>query len=157
MSVPRLPFESRKDAQVIFSNVFRFRTPPPAPNSHLRGASSAGASDQPMVMRHIIDERPDIIVALCRGYDHRESAMPCGGVLREALKHDTIAALVLYDEPMPDGRSRGLNNLNPDEPSSGKGVFWNFFDWIDKSAFEVSADAFNTFRVCYRYFVRSLR
>jgi hypothetical protein len=26
-------------------------------------------------------------------------------------------------------------------------VFWSFFDWIDKSSFEVSADAFTTFRV----------
>jgi len=29
-------------------------------------------------------------------------------------------------------------------------VFWKFFDWINKSAFEVSADAFNTFRVSER-------
>jgi len=26
-------------------------------------------------------------------------------------------------------------------------VFWKFFDWIDKSLFEVSTDAFDTFRV----------
>ena len=52
--------------------------------------------------------------------------MPCGGILREALKYDAIAALLLYDEPMEDGKT---------------------LDWIDKGAFEVSADAFNTFRV----------
>jgi calcium binding protein 39 len=75
--------------------------------------------------------------------------MPCGGVLREALKYDAIAALLLYDEPMPDGKSRDLASVNPDEPSSGQGVFWRFFEWIDKGAFEVSADAFNTFRVSH--------
>lgn len=73
--------------------------------------------------------------------------MPCGGILREALKYDAIAALLLYDEPMEDGKSVDLANVNPDLPSSGNGVFWKFFGWIDKGAFEVSADAFNTFRV----------
>jgi calcium binding protein 39 len=84
---------------------------------------------------------------LCKGYDRRESAMPCGAVLREALKYDAIAALLLYDEPTPDGKPQDLGNVNPDIPSTGDGVFWRFFDWIDKGAFEVSADAFNTFRV----------
>ena len=73
--------------------------------------------------------------------------MPCGGILREALKYDAIAALLLYDEPMEDGKSVDLGSVNPDMPSSGNGVFWKFFGWIDKGAFEVSADAFNTFRV----------
>jgi len=29
---------------------------------------------------------------------------------------------------------------------SGEGLFWNFFQWINKGSFEVSADAFTTFR-----------
>ncbi|KAK3208033.1 hypothetical protein GRF29_96g1231146 [Pseudopithomyces chartarum] len=130
-NIHKLPFESRKDAQVIFSTAFRYKP--------------AGATD-PQVLHHVIQYRPEIIIALCKGYDRRESAMPCGGVLREALKYDSIAALLLYDEPMPDGKTRDLASVNPDMPSSGEGVFWNFFDWIDKGAFEVSADAFNTFR-----------
>lgn len=130
-NIHRLPFESRKDAQVIFSTAFRYKP--------------AGASD-PQVLHHIIQYRPEIIISLCKGYDRRESAMPCGGVLREALKYDTIAALLLYDEPTPDGKIRDLAAVNPDVPSTGEGVFWRFFDWIDKGAFEVSADAFNTFR-----------
>jgi len=48
---------------------------------------------------------------------------------------------------MEDGKSVDLANVNPDLPSTGNGVFWKFFGWIDKGAFEVSADAFNTFRV----------
>ena len=131
-NIHKLPFESRKDAQVIFSTAFRYKP--------------AGASD-PQVLHHIIQYRPEIIISLCKGYDRRESAMPCGGVLREALKYDTIAALLLYDEPTPDGKIRDLAAVNPDIASTGEGVFWQFFDWIDKGAFEVSADAFNTFRV----------
>lgn len=132
-NIHKLPFESRKDAQVVFSTAFRYKP--------------AGAED-PQVLHHVIQYRPEIIIALCRGYDRRESAMPCGGVLREALKYDSIAALLLYDEPTPDGKTRDLAGVNPDVPASGEGVFWKFFDWIDKGAFEVSADAFNTFRVC---------
>ncbi|KAF2195760.1 Mo25-domain-containing protein [Zopfia rhizophila CBS 207.26] len=130
-NIHKLPFESRKDAQVIFSTAFRYKP--------------VGASD-PQILHHVIQYRPEIIISLCKGYDRRESAMPCGGVLREALKYDAIAALLLYDEPTPDGKVRDLASVNPDIPSSGEGVFWRFFDWIDKGAFEVSADAFNTFR-----------
>ncbi|KAF1848599.1 Mo25-domain-containing protein [Cucurbitaria berberidis CBS 394.84] len=131
LNIHKLPFESRKDAQVIFSTAFRYKPD--------------GASD-PQVLQHVVQYRPDIIIALCRGYDRRESAMPCGGILREALKYDAIAALLLYDEPMEDGKSVDLGSVNPDMASSGNGVFWKFFGWIDKGAFEVSADAFNTFR-----------
>ncbi|KAJ9667924.1 Hym1p [Coniosporium apollinis] len=126
----RLPFEARKDTQVIFSNAFRYKHP---------GNNAA----EPLALHHIISNRPEIIIALCNGYERRESAMPCGGVLREALKHDAIAALILYDEP---GAPRDLQAIDPSVPSSGEGVFWKFFEWIDKGAFEVSADAFNTFR-----------
>jgi calcium binding protein 39 len=131
VNIHKLPFESRKDAQVIFSSAFRYKP--------------AGQTD-PQVLHHIVQFRPDIIIALCRGYDRRESAMPCGGVLREALKYDAIAALLLYDEG-EDGKQLDLANVNPDVPASGGGIFWRFFDWIDKGAFELSADAFNTFRV----------
>ncbi|KAH7378221.1 armadillo-type protein [Pyrenochaeta sp. MPI-SDFR-AT-0127] len=134
VNIHKLPFESRKDAQVIFSTAFRYKP--------------AGASD-PQVLQHVVQYRPDIIIALCRGYDRRESAMPCGGILREALKYDAIAALLLYDEPMEDGKSVDLGSVNPDMPATGNGVFWKFFGWIDKGAFEVSADAFNTFRMFF--------
>jgi calcium binding protein 39 len=132
INIHKLPFESRKDAQVIFSTAFRYKRP---------------GQNEPEVLHHIVTFRPEIIIALCRGYDRRESAMPCGGVLREALKYDAICALLLYDEPTEDGSPLDLGNVNPDLPSSGNGVLWKFFDWIDKGAFEVSADAFNTFRV----------
>lgn len=132
----RLPFESRKDAQVIFSNAFRWKPP---------GSQAA----EPPALHYVVKERPEIIVALCRGYEKRESVMACGGVLREALKFDAIAALILYDEPSVDGKARDVHSLDPSVPSSGNGIFWQFFDWVDKGAFEVSADAFQTFRVCW--------
>jgi calcium binding protein 39 len=98
-------------------------------------------------LQYIITTRPEVIIALCNGYDRRESAMPCGGILKEALKHDAVTALILYDEPSLHGQPLDLGSIDTDQPVSGKGVFWKFFDWIDKSLFEVSTDAFDTFRV----------
>lgn len=74
--------------------------------------------------------------------------MPCGGVLREALKYDAVAALILYDEENKEGKARDLGSVDTAKECSGRGVFWSFFEWIVKSSFEVCTDAFNTFRVC---------
>ncbi|KAI9842417.1 MAG: hypothetical protein M1837_007162 [Sclerophora amabilis] len=136
-SVRKLPFESRKDAQVIFSYVLRFK-PPNHP------------ANEPIALSYIVYDRPEVVIALCRGYDYRESAISCGTVLREALKHDPVAAIMLCDE---SGDGHGTNGPTPslmkadiNKPQNGDGVFWRFFDWIDKGSFEVSADAFTTFR-----------
>lgn len=131
-NIYRLPFEARKDTQTIISNVLRFKQP-------------GVPSSEPIALQYIITTRPEIIIALCNGYDRRESAMPCGGILKEALKHDAVTALILYDEPT--GPPLDLGSIDTSQPSSSDGVFWKFFDWIDKSLFEVSTDAFDTFRV----------
>lgn len=73
--------------------------------------------------------------------------MPCGVILREALKFDVVAAVILYDESKEGEPAVRLSELKPNQSQQGDGVFWYFFDWIDKSNFEVSADAFTTFRV----------
>lgn len=133
----RLPFESRKDTQIIFSYVFRFRP-----------ASAAPKSD-PIALSYVVCNRPQVLVELCRAYDHKESAMPAGSVLRELLKSEAAATVILYDDgDEPGSSAKGLNAIDRERPQSGRGVFWRFFDWIDKSSFEVAADAFTTFRVC---------
>lgn len=78
--------------------------------------------------------------------------MPCGVILREALKFDVVTAVILYDQSNEGEPAVRLSELKPNLPQSGNGVFWNFFHWIDKSNFEVSADAFTTFRVWYNIF-----
>ncbi|RMY98195.1 hypothetical protein D0864_04474 [Hortaea werneckii] len=132
----RLPFEARKDTQTIISNVFRFRNP-------------GSTSPEPDALKEVLRRQPEIIVRLCNGYERRESASPCGGILKEAIKWDAVAAVILYDEPTTDGSTIDIYSSDIDitRPSSGQGVFWSFFDWIDKSSFEVSADAFDTFRL----------
>jgi len=131
----RLPFEARKDAQSIFSYVFRFRPPSGSPKS------------DPLALSYVVNNRPEVLVELCNGYNHKESATPAGTVLREVLKSDAAAAIILYDDPNDGGvSSKGLSGVQPEMKQSGKGVFWKFFDWIDKGSFEMSADAFTTFR-----------
>lgn len=134
-NIHRLPFEARKDTQTIISNVFRFRSP-------------GSTSNEPDALKEVLRSQPDIIISLCNGYERRESAGSCGGILKEALKWDAVAAIILYDEPMPEGQTLDIyRDVDVTRPSSGRGVFWKFFDWIDKSSFEVSADAFDCFRL----------
>ncbi|KAI5926075.1 Mo25-like protein [Camillea tinctor] len=131
----RLPFESRKDTQVIFSYVFRFRPPTASPKT------------DPVALSYVVNNKPQVLLELCRGYEHKESATPAGSVLREVLKSEAAAAIILYDDGEEPGSSlKGVTAIERERPQSGSGVFWRFFDWIDKSSFEVAADAFTTFR-----------
>ncbi|KAK5232751.1 Hym1p [Exophiala xenobiotica] len=136
-SIRSLPFEARKDAQIIFSHILRWRpngTPP---------------TTEPSAISYLVLQRPEIIVELCRGYEYPQSAMACGTILRQALQYDTVAAVILYDESQPDStkdQAVQLKEVDVTKPQSGNGVFWKFFGWINKGSFEVSADAFTTFR-----------
>ena len=135
LNLYRLAFESRKDAQVIFSYVLRFRPPTASPKS------------EPLALSYVINSRPEVLVELCNGYDHKESATAAGTVLREVLKSDAAAAIILYHDPTSEGAAKGLSGIQPEVRQSGQGVFWKFFAWIDQGSFEVGADAFTTFRV----------
>lgn len=135
----RLPFESRKDTQVILSAIFRFRP-----------ANSALKTD-PVAMSWVVNHRPQVLIELCKAYEHKESATAAGSVLREMLKHQAAAAVILFDDGEEQGSSfKGIGGIDEDRQQSGNGVFWRFFEWIDKSSFEVAADAFTTFRVRFR-------
>ncbi|KAL9129320.1 MAG: hypothetical protein Q9217_002191 [Psora testacea] len=132
-SIRLLRFEARKDSQTILSYALRFRPP-------------GNTEEDTIAIAYVIDHRPEVVVELCRGYEHRESAMPCGAVLREILKNDQIAAIVLHDESMGNERAVRVVDIDFEHPQTGNGVFWRFFHYIDKLAFEASTDAFTTFR-----------
>lgn len=69
--------------------------------------------------------------------------------MKEALKWDAVAAVILYSEPpTSDGSVLDIyNDVDTSSPSSGTGPFWSFFRYISDSPFETSADAFDTFRL----------
>ncbi len=113
----------------------------------LRFKPSHASGADPIALSYVIRSRPEVVVELCRGYQHRESAMPCGVVLREALKNESIAAIILYDQSREGERAVNVEHVDLQAKQTGEGVFWNFFTWIDGGAFEVSTDAFTTFRV----------
>lgn len=133
-SIQLLPFESRKDVQSIFSHVIRYKP-------------STSSSPYPPAVSYMINAKPEVLIELCKGYEQRESAMPCGVILREALRHEDVAVTILYDQPNKDGRMINIEDIDLNAQQSGEGVFWRFFDWVDRGAFEISTDAFTTFRV----------
>ena len=139
-SIHLLPFESRKDTQTILSFVLRFKPP------------NNNAAEPPGIS-YVIDSRPEVIIELCRGYEHRESAMQCGSVLREALKHEAIATIILFHNATENSKIIRIDEIDLDEPQTGDGVFWNFFPWIDRGVFEISTDAFTTFRVGFLAYI----
>ncbi|ROW10752.1 hypothetical protein VPNG_05133 [Cytospora leucostoma] len=121
----KLPFEARKDAQFIFSSVFRFRPATASPKS------------DPVALSWVVNNRPQVLIELCKAYDHKESATPAGTVLREVMKNEAAAAVILYDDGEEQGSSsKGIMGIDQDRPQTGNGVFWRFFGWIDKSSFE---------------------
>jgi len=66
----------------------------------------------------------DILQSLLQGYLSTESALSCGSMLRESLRHENLARYVLFSE-----------------------FLWAFFDsYVHLSDFEVASDAFNTLR-----------
>ena len=88
-------------------------------------------------------ERPEVISALCQCYNHKTSIVQSGNMLREALKQEDVTIVVLYDEPP---KRFDINAIEDTTPSNGEGLFWQFFVWIEAPSFEISADAFTTFR-----------
>ena len=57
-------------------------------------------------------------------YENPEIALNCGAMLRECIRHETLARTILY---------------SPE--------FFNFFDYVEVSTFDISSDAFATFKV----------
>jgi calcium binding protein 39 len=132
-SIRKLPFEARKDTQTIVTHILRYK-----PNN--------GPGDPPAI-DYIVHQRPEVIIELCRGFEDPHSALSCASILKEAVKSDVIAALILYDQSNEYEPAVRLNDINAEQPQTGDGIFWKFFEWIDRGSFEVSADAFTIFRV----------
>lgn len=62
-------------------------------------------------------------INLCR-YDSPEVALNCGMMLRECLRHEPLARIILFSED-----------------------FYNFFRYVELSTFDIASDAFASFKV----------
>ncbi|XP_050070487.1 protein Mo25-like [Anopheles maculipalpis] len=100
-----IDFEGKKDVVQIFNNVIRRQI----------GARSP-------TVEHICT-KPEILITLMAGYEHREIALNCGKMLRECARYKPLAKIMLHTEE-----------------------FYNFFHYVQSYTFDVASDAFYTFK-----------
>jgi calcium binding protein 39 len=105
LNIWRFEFEAKKDVSQIFNNMLRRQI----------------GTRWPTV--EYLCTREEILFALLKGYENTEIALNCGMILRECLKHEAQAKILLYSDR-----------------------FFKFFDYVEISTFDISSDAFATFK-----------
>lgn len=104
-NMSKLEFEAKKDLVTVFNFLLR---------------RQVGAR-HPTV--EYIVRNPSIIKTLIEGYENPDITLNCGAMLRECVRHVSIATLV----------------LNSDD-------FYLFFDYVELPNFDIASDAFATFK-----------
>ena len=66
----------------------------------------------------------DVLHALACRYESPDIALNCGIMLRECIRHEALARILLYSEQ-----------------------FYHFFRYVEMSTFDIASDAFATFKV----------
>lgn len=105
--IEKFPFEARKDAVIIFNSLLRRQIPP----------------NRQIVAENLRDNRKELLKELLEGYDKSERTLHYGLMLRECVKFEFLAEIVLN---LPE--------------------FEKLFDYIQLPTFDVSSDAFATFK-----------
>lgn len=103
-----MEFETRKDAVQIFNNLLRREVD----ESSQRCAASKVAEDDGALLAKLVE-----------GYANGDIALNCGAILRECIRHEMLAKLLLESD-----------------------LFWQFFELVEVSDFDVASDAFSTFK-----------
>ncbi|XP_027194116.2 calcium binding protein Mo25 [Dermatophagoides pteronyssinus] len=67
--------------------------------------------------------KSDILFTLMRGYEKHDIALHCGSMLRECSRYEALAKIMLYSND-----------------------FYNFFNYVEVSTFDIASDAFSTFK-----------
>merc|ERR1712110_412095 len=101
----RIDFEGKKDAVQIFNNVLRRQIGTRTPTVEY------------------ICTKPEIVFALCHGYERQEIALNCGAMLRECIRYEALTKILLHSEQ-----------------------FYDFFKYVEVSTFDIASDAFATFK-----------
>ncbi|MFH4982848.1 hypothetical protein AB6A40_009557 [Gnathostoma spinigerum] len=104
-NLAKLDFESKKDVALIFNNLLRRQIGTRSPTVEYLCA------------------RPEILIDLVHGYEVPEIAITCGNMLRECIRHEHLAKIVLHHP-----------------------IFYNFFQYVELSTFDIASDAFATFK-----------
>ena len=72
-----------------------------------------------------VASKPEILKILISGYENQDVALNCGMILRESVRHEILAKIILDSDS-----------------------FWDFFGYVELSTFDVASDAFATFKDC---------
>jgi len=104
-NIGKFEFEAKKDVAQIFNNILRRQVGTRSPTVEY------------------IATKEEIIFQLINGYDNQDIALNCGIMLRECLRHEPLAKIVLYSQH-----------------------FWRFFNYVELSTFDIASDAFATFK-----------
>jgi len=102
----KFEFETRKDVVWVFNFIVRRQVGTKYPT-----------------VDYITAKHPEMLEQLCVGYESPDIALNCGSMLRECLRHEQLAKIVLYSE-----------NFN------------KFLTYVEMSNFDVASDAFTTFK-----------
>ncbi|EAU86979.2 mo25 protein [Coprinopsis cinerea okayama7 len=104
-NIARFEFEARKDVVQIFNNLLRRQI----------------GSRWPTV--EYLSSKPDIVFAALAGYENEEVALNTGMILKEMLRHEPLAKILLYSDQ-----------------------FYKFPHYIESTTFGISCDAFANFK-----------
>lgn len=104
-NLPRLDFEAKKDIAQIFNNILRRQIGTRSPTVEY------------------ICTKSELLFTLIRGYENPEVALNCGTMLRECVRHEPLAKIILESED-----------------------FYLFYQFVEVSTFDIASDAFATFR-----------
>lgn len=105
LSIHRLEFEARKDVVQIFNNLLRRQI----------------GSRFPTV--EYLCKKPEIMFTAFRGYENEEVALNTGMILREMLRHEPLAKILLHSE-----------------------LFYKFPHYIETTTFGISCDAYTNLK-----------
>ncbi|KAI8884681.1 Mo25-like protein [Backusella circina FSU 941] len=105
LNIQKFEFEAKKDVAQIFNNLLRRQI----------------GSRWPTV-EHLC-AREEILFTLLNGYEQPEVSLNCGLILRECIRHEALAKILL-NSPR----------------------FYQFFDYVEMSTFDIASDAFASFK-----------
>ncbi|KAI8379114.1 Mo25-like protein [Radiomyces spectabilis] len=105
LNIQKLEFEAKKDVAQIFNNLLRRQI----------------GSRWPTV--EYLCTREETLFILLKGYEQPEVALNCGLILRECLRHEALAKIILYSPR-----------------------FYLFFEYVETSTFDIASDAFASFK-----------
>ncbi|XP_059758990.1 calcium-binding protein 39-like isoform X2 [Balaenoptera ricei] len=100
-----IDFEGKKDVTQIFNNILRRQIGTRSPTVEY------------------ISAHPHILFMLLKGYETPQIALRCGIMLRECIRHEPLAKIVLFSNQFRD-----------------------FFKYVELSTFDIASDAFATFK-----------